>query len=172
VLARFVLAVSVVPATHVVMGACVLLLDVLTGPFLMFPVLFVVPVSAAAWFCSRRLSTVLAVALPVGRVFIAALYEFPYPLVFVLANAAIRVAVLLLISYLVSRTAKQTKQVKSLEGLLPICMFCKRIRDQGENWHQLESYISQHSEARFSHTFCPECGREHYGKLVDDDQKV
>lgn len=48
-------------------------------------------------------------------------------------------------------------EVKRLEGLLPICACCKKIRDQDNQWKQLESYISQHSEATFSHGYCPEC---------------
>lgn len=48
-------------------------------------------------------------------------------------------------------------QVKQLQGLLPICSYCKKIRDDQSYWHQLESYISEHSGAQFSHSICPEC---------------
>lgn len=48
--------------------------------------------------------------------------------------------------------------VKQLSGLLPICSYCKRIRkDDGQSWQQLENYLSEHSEAEFSHGVCPEC---------------
>jgi len=47
--------------------------------------------------------------------------------------------------------------VSQLEGIIPICMYCKNIRDDKESWHQLETYISKHSEAMFSHGICPEC---------------
>jgi len=47
--------------------------------------------------------------------------------------------------------------VKQLEGIIPICMHCKKIRDDEKSWHQLEQYISSHSDARFSHGICPEC---------------
>jgi hypothetical protein len=48
--------------------------------------------------------------------------------------------------------------VKQLSGLLPICSYCKRIRrDDGDYWQQLESYLSDHSEAEFSHGVCPDC---------------
>jgi hypothetical protein len=49
------------------------------------------------------------------------------------------------------------EQVKQLEGIIPICMYCKKIRDDRESWHQLEKYISEHSEAEFSHSICPAC---------------
>ena len=48
-------------------------------------------------------------------------------------------------------------KVKQLEGIIPICMYCKKIRDDKESWHQLERYISAHSEAEFSHGICPAC---------------
>lgn len=48
-------------------------------------------------------------------------------------------------------------RVKELSGMLPICMTCKKIRDDEGYWRQLESYISEHSEALFSHCYCPEC---------------
>lgn len=54
-------------------------------------------------------------------------------------------------------------QVKQLEGIIPICMYCKKIRDEEQLWHQLEQYISEHSDAMFSHGICPICFEEHYG---------
>lgn len=51
-------------------------------------------------------------------------------------------------------------RVKHLEGIIPICMYCKKIRDDRNSWHQLEQYISDHSEALFSHGICPHCAAE------------
>jgi DNA-binding response OmpR family regulator len=53
-------------------------------------------------------------------------------------------------------------RVKQLQGLLPICSYCKKIRDDQNYWQQVESYISEHSEAQFSHSICPDC----YERLV------
>jgi hypothetical protein len=47
--------------------------------------------------------------------------------------------------------------VKLLEGIIPICMYCKKIRDDEESWQQMERYITEHSSAQFSHGICPEC---------------
>jgi DNA-binding response OmpR family regulator len=47
--------------------------------------------------------------------------------------------------------------VKQLSGLLPICSYCKKIRRGGDYWQQLEAYVSEHSEAQFSHGVCPDC---------------
>lgn len=48
-------------------------------------------------------------------------------------------------------------QIKQLQGLLPICMYCKKIRDDQNYWQRLETYICSHSQAQFSHGICPEC---------------
>ncbi len=50
--------------------------------------------------------------------------------------------------------------VRQLEGIIPICAYCKKIRDDEESWHQMEQYISSHSEVKFSHGICPECHKE------------
>lgn len=52
---------------------------------------------------------------------------------------------------------KALQQVKQLQGLLPICSYCKKIRDDGNYWQQVETYVSKHSEAQFSHGICPDC---------------
>jgi sigma-B regulation protein RsbU (phosphoserine phosphatase) len=51
-------------------------------------------------------------------------------------------------------------QIERLEGILPICMYCKKIRND-QNYWQVESYISQHSQAEFTHGLCPECFEKH-----------
>jgi AmiR/NasT family two-component response regulator len=60
-------------------------------------------------------------------------------------------------------------QVKQLQGMLPICAHCKKIRDDDGYWHQIESYIRDHSEAVFSHSICPDCFRELYPEYVEDE---
>lgn len=58
--------------------------------------------------------------------------------------------------------------VKTLRGLVPICAACKKIRDDQGYWNRVESYISAHSEARFSHGICPECVRKLYPEIESD----
>lgn len=48
-------------------------------------------------------------------------------------------------------------EVKQLQGILPICSYCKKVRDDQNFWQQVESYVSDHSEVRFSHSICPPC---------------
>ncbi len=54
--------------------------------------------------------------------------------------------------------------VKKLQGMLPICASCKKVRDDDGYWQQIELYVSDHSDAKFSHGICPECAIKLYGK--------
>jgi CheY-like chemotaxis protein len=60
---------------------------------------------------------------------------------------------------------KALAKIKTLSGLLPICASCKKIRDDQGYWTQLESYISEHSEAEFTHGCCPECMKKLYPEM-------
>lgn len=53
-------------------------------------------------------------------------------------------------------------RVRSLEGILTICMHCHKIRDPDATWQRLEQYMSEHSDVNFSHGVCPECLEKHY----------
>ncbi|GAB4437328.1 MAG: hypothetical protein Fur0044_34230 [Anaerolineae bacterium] len=63
-------------------------------------------------------------------------------------------------------------RVKTLTGLLPICASCKKIRDDGGYWRQVEEYIMDHSEADFSHGICPDCIRKLYPDFYSQDEKL
>jgi hypothetical protein len=57
-------------------------------------------------------------------------------------------------------------EVRTLGGMLPICSSCKKIRDDKGYWSQIESYVSEHSSAEFSHGICPECEKKTYEELA------
>jgi hypothetical protein len=59
------------------------------------------------------------------------------------------------------------KEIKTLRGFLPICAHCKKIREDSGYWTRIETYISKHSQAEFSHGICPECATKLYGKYLD-----
>ena len=75
-------------------------------------------------------------------------------------------AALLLYAILIARTSRQSmeleKEVKQLEGILPICASCKRIRNESGVYVNLENYITAHSQASFSHGLCPDCVKKMY----------
>lgn len=76
----------------------------------------------------------------------------------------------------VAKLEKTLGEVKTLRGILPICSFCKKIRDDKGYWDKVEVYVSQHSEANFSHSVCPDCAAKYYpdfdisGKKKSDEK--
>jgi hypothetical protein len=52
-----------------------------------------------------------------------------------------------------------------LSGLLPICAYCKRIRDDNDYWQQVETFVCEHTDAQFSHGICPNCMAEHHPNI-------
>ena len=73
---------------------------------------------------------------------------------------------------LISDLQEALATIKTLQGILPICALCKKVRDDKGNWKQIESYISEHSEAEFSHGYCPECGKKALEEASDDLKKL
>lgn len=59
------------------------------------------------------------------------------------------------------------KEITTLQGIIPICSICKKIRNDEGDWDQLERYIQSHSEAEFSHSICPDCMKRDYPELSD-----
>lgn len=70
---------------------------------------------------------------------------------------------------LVAELKDALQQVRTLSGFLPICSYCKRIRDDVGYWEQIEAYVSSHTGARFSHGICPECEARHFPGLADEE---
>jgi hypothetical protein len=60
-------------------------------------------------------------------------------------------------------------QVKTLSGYLPICAWCRKVRNDAGYWEQIEAYIAAHTDTLFSHGLCPECMQKHYGDLLTDE---
>ncbi|WP_208300448.1 hypothetical protein [Prosthecobacter fusiformis] len=144
--------------------------DFLAGPIIFFPVLFVIPVTLMAWNCGLRTAMTLGVVLCIIRFLIQYAWGIPFPLHVAIINGCLRVAVLLLITFLVGKLSQQTQalraRVRTLEGILPTCSFCKDIRDESGNWHEIADYVTARTEARFSHGVCPKCEAKHYGDLL------
>ncbi|MEI7832740.1 MAG: response regulator transcription factor [bacterium] len=63
-------------------------------------------------------------------------------------------------------------EVHTLRGILPICMHCKKIRDDQGYWSQVEVYIRDHTNAEFSHGICPECEEKYYPEFESDDGQM
>jgi len=59
-------------------------------------------------------------------------------------------------------------EVKTLQAILPLCSYCRKVRDDEDYWHSVESYVARHTGTRFSHGICPEC----YPKVVAQLEEV
>jgi PAS domain S-box-containing protein len=71
---------------------------------------------------------------------------------------------------LINELQKALKEIKTLRGILPLCSFCKKIRDDKGYWEQVDVYIYKHLQADISHSICPECAKEHYPDLdINED---
>lgn len=69
----------------------------------------------------------------------------------------------------VEQLEEALEQIKTLEGVIPICMYCHKIRTEEEAWHKMERYIEEHSNAQFSHGICPSCMEEKFPEGEEDD---
>jgi hypothetical protein len=161
-------SIAKMPAAYWTAGAFgILVLDYITGPFIQFPILFVLPVGIST--VSRGLTVGIAVAilLPLMRLSFFLVWPLPSSWLLEWIDSVVDMVILAGFAILIDMSARQQRQIRILEGMLPICSFCKRIRDEGGEWRQLEVFIADRSAARFSHTFCQACGRIHYPELVD-----
>jgi hypothetical protein len=61
------------------------------------------------------------------------------------------------------------KEIKTLRGILPLCSYCKKIRDDKGYWEQVDVYIGKHSQADISHSICPECMKKYYPDITDHE---
>ncbi|MES4784714.1 MAG: hypothetical protein C4294_01575, partial [Nitrospiraceae bacterium] len=126
-------------------------------------VLYTIPVLISIWFPQKRYTLVSAL---LGTVF-TILGIFLSPLGGILwvglINRGLTLFIVWVTVILVLLHKQATEQIKILQGLLPICSGCKKIRDDRRAWHHLEVYIEKHSEAQFTHGLCPECVQKYYG---------
>ena len=148
-----------------------LYVDYLTSESTNFPVGYVVPVILAAWYSGMWAALGLAIAVPVFRLmFLVMPHSAPGQMAGVAAATALRGVVIIFFALWFARLAEfersLERRVKVLEGLLPICSYCKNIRNDKGEWERMEGYISRRSDAEFSHGICPSCSAKHYPDLA------
>jgi len=89
---------------------------------------------------------------------------------FDLAEVLARVHNMLEVRLLHAGLQKALEDVKLLRGLLPICMWCKKIRDDQGYWNAIEHYLGRNSEAEFTHAICPDCKRKYSGGMLREEK--
>jgi hypothetical protein len=140
---------------YLALGLGIFGLDLMCGRFFSFPILYVLPVVAAGSYCSARVAYLLAVLLPIGRLILvmanSADYQMPYQFV----NQPIRLGVLVLIAYLVSRSARQTRELQTrVDAWVTICAWSRTVKYEGE-WISFEQYLLRRFNLNTSHGICP-----------------
>ena len=150
-------------------GALVIAGDYALGPYGQFSVTFMVPSLLAAWYSGFGPALVLAIAIPLAR-FALTWSVFDIPGEATPATLLLRIGVYAVQAALVSRLAAHERhlerEVEILEGLLPVCMHCKNIRNESGQWETLEHYIGSRTEATFTHGVCEPCAAAHYPELM------
>jgi hypothetical protein len=151
-------------------GVGLVVIDYAAGAETQFPLVYAVPVILAAWYSGRGAALTLASVLPLVHLLFVATWWRPEHWGAVAATTAARGVVVLLIALwfdrLAAHEAAVSRHLEAIEGLLPICAFCKSIRNDDGEWERLEAFISRRSDARFSHGFCPACRDAHYPDLA------
>ena len=144
------------------------LVDDLTGPRIPVPAIYSVPVALAAWYSGRAAGLFVAWTLPLSRLALA-LWVWPSGSTSLEAEwleAILRGCAFTLLALLMFRLCEHERALERnlqlLQGILPLCSHCKRIKNAKNEWETLETYVESRSGAEFSHGICPICAREKY----------
>jgi K+-sensing histidine kinase KdpD len=149
-------------------------LDYATGVHYDFPMVYIIPVLLAAWYSGRWPAVALGVIIPLAQCAFVVAERPSTPLLWLVALTTFRGAVILVMALWFARLSEHERnlqeQVQTLTGLLPICSFCKSIRNDAGEWEHMERYISRRSETQFSHGICPSCYQVHYADLIERER--
>lgn len=154
-------------------------LDYITGSELSFFIFYFLPITLVAWFISRG-PAMLVACLCTSEWFLVEQLTVSHGsgLGFHVWNASIRGFTFLLIAILIARirgaleteqrlNAVLTAQLQQVQGLLPICAWCKRIRNDHGYWEQVEEYFRNSTGIEFTHGICPECRKKFHSERKD-----
>ena len=155
-------------------------IDYLTGYEIGIEVFYLMPIGILSWFVNRNAgfimsvisaATIITANLLAGKIIQNYLIESWN----VLVHFGFFIVTVYLISQekiisennkiLIDKLQTSLDEIKTLSGLLPICSACKKIRDDDGYWKQIEHYISEYTDARFSHGICPDCREKLYPGL-------
>jgi hypothetical protein len=150
----------------VLFAALLVVVDFVFGPYIQFPVFFVLPVMLAAWYCGAMLAVGLALALGLARFLCHWYWSFPMDFMPAIVNNVLRVIALLMVGYgtaFVSKTIRDLrKRVSVLEQQLPVCKDCGLIQTANGEWVPVESL---EVKSEYAHTSCPHCQDKRYGSI-------
>lgn len=145
------------------------LTDYITGYELSFFVFYFIPIAIAAWWVGPTSSYLIAVLSSIVWFLCNHYSSRSYSSVISPSwNVTIRFLSFLIIAYTISKirfllskeretSRERLRQIKTLSGFVPICASCKKIRDHRGYWQRVEEYLSEHTDATFTHGLCEEC---------------
>jgi len=134
-------------------------IDYLTGPTIRFPAFFAPPILLAAWYDGFLWGSLTGMGIVFSRVVLERWIwtHVPWPLEHTLVTAFSAMLMILILAWYAARAGRLTRKIRFLWGLLPICVYCHRIRNEKNEWEKLEAYITDRSKAEFTHGICPSC---------------
>jgi hypothetical protein len=148
------------------LAAGIFLFDLFIPQGIGVPALYMAPVVLVElWSSSKESNVVVLFAILCSLLTMAGFFLAPdssLPLWVSIPNRLIALFIIWVTVVLSLMRKSGEEEVKTLRGLLPICSYCKKIRDDQGYWKSLEVYIATHSQADFTHGLCPECGMKHY----------
>jgi hypothetical protein len=161
------------PKWSIAAGGALIAIDYVTGPNPQAPFLYFFPVALAAWYSGRMPALILSLVMPLMHfLFIRNLASNLGGPEVLAVQTVLRAVLIGLLGVWLARLAEHERaietRVQQLEGLLSICSFCKKIRNQDGEWEVLERFISTRSQAEFSHALCPSCTDQQCHLLFDD----
>ncbi len=140
-------------------------LDYIVGPSIEFPALFIIPIAYAAWYGGRAWALPLCL-MPFAHILTLEMRGATSGMFEAMISVTVRAVMLVPIAWWIASVAASqralTKEVAMLEGLLPICSYCKKIRDDAGDWQMLEKYIQERTAATFTHGVCESCLSEQF----------
>lgn len=144
-------------ALAAVSGAAIFALDLLTPMGVAIPMLYSALVLLGLWSPHPKFALIAAIMAALLSV-LGAIITPPGGVAWLgLTNRLVALLIVWTTAFLVMRYKRAEQATKVLRGLLPICAWCKKIRDDKGYWKQIEDYMEQHTEAFFTHGMCTEC---------------
>ena len=158
------------PVWWLPIGAVLLSIDYLTGAYIQLPLAYGLPIFVAAWYSGAWTAVTLALIVPLAHFGFLAIHPEGAAMLDTVMTP-IRGVVIAIVALWFARLAEHERQlrreIQALTGLLPICSFCKNIRNEAGEWELLEQFITRKSDAQFTHSLCPSCQKIHYADLLE-----
>jgi hypothetical protein len=152
-------------ASLILLVVVVFILDLFLPLGVAVGVLYVMPIFFSLWFPGRSYTMVAATAGTM-LVLVGSFFGPAGVLWIGLFNRGLTLALIWATAVVVLLRKRAEEHIKTLEGLIPICASCKKIRNDQGFWDLLELYIQKHSDAQFTHGICPECAEYYYGQKI------